>query len=248
MGARTKRGHKVHHERIRDEIEMGIRPEPPKKAPYQEKTTVLGMVERGGAVVSTVIPKATTEHVKPVMTKMINVDSAVLITDKHPVYRNMDKVLPHETINHEIEYVRGAVHTQTIEGYWHNLTMRMSMRRFTRLTNAFSKKVQNHIYSVALYAVWFNFIRPHSSLKGETPAQAAGLAAGRLTMRQLIGLINTRAPKAKRGLYKTRTAAAWTGAHLHFCRSAGTSAMCTPLPNGYAPLEPRHAFPLTSCT
>ena len=118
MGARTKRGHKVHHERIRDEIEMGIRPEPPKKAPYQEKTTVLGMVERGGAVVSTVIPKATTEHVKPVMTKMINVDSAVLITDKHPVYRNMDKVLPHETINHEIEYVRGAVHTQTIEGYW----------------------------------------------------------------------------------------------------------------------------------
>ena len=97
---------------------MGIRPKPPKKAPYQEKTTVLGMVERGGAVVSTVIPKATTEHVKPVMIKMINVDSAVLITDKHPVYRNMDKVLPHETINHEIEYVRGAVHTQTIEGYW----------------------------------------------------------------------------------------------------------------------------------
>ena len=89
MGARTKRGHKVHHERIRDEIEMGLRPEPPKKAPYQEKTTVLGMVERGGAVVSTVIPKATTEHVKPIMTKMINVDSAVLITDKHPVYRNI---------------------------------------------------------------------------------------------------------------------------------------------------------------
>ena len=43
----------------------------------------------------------------------------------------------------------------------HNLTMRMSMRRFTRLTNAFSKKAQNHAYSVALYAVWFNFLRPH---------------------------------------------------------------------------------------
>ena len=90
----------------------------------------------------------------------------------------------------------------------HNLTMRMSMRRFTRLTNAFSKKVQNHIYSVALYTVWFNFVRPHSSLKGETPAQAAGLAAGRLTMRQLVGLINTRAPKAKRGPYKKRAAQA----------------------------------------
>ena len=86
----------------------------------------------------------------------------------------------------------------------HNLTMRMSMRRFTRLTNAFSKKVQNHIYSVSLYTVWFNFVRPHSSLKGETPAQAAGLAAGRLTMRQLVDLINTRAPKAKRGPYKKR--------------------------------------------
>ena len=84
----------------------------------------------------------------------------------------------------------------------------MSMRRFTRLTNAFSKKVQNHIYAVAVYTVWFNFVRPHSSLKGETPAQAAGLAAGRLTMRQLVDLINTRAPKAKRGPYKTRNSKA----------------------------------------
>ena len=58
----------------------------------------------------------------------------------------------------------------------HNLTIRMSMRRFTRLTNAFSKKAQNHAYSVALYAVWFNFLRPHKSLDGQTPAQAAGLA------------------------------------------------------------------------
>ena len=86
----------------------------------------------------------------------------------------------------------------------HNLTMRMSMRRFTRLTNAFSKKVQNHIYAVALYTVWFNFVRLHSSLKGQTPAQAAGLAAGQLTMRQLVDRINERAPKAKRGPYGVR--------------------------------------------
>ena len=61
----------------------------------------------------------------------------------------------------------------------HNLTMRMSMRRFTRLTNAFSKKAQNHAYSVALYTVWFNFLRPHKSLDGRTPAQAAGLTKER---------------------------------------------------------------------
>ena len=118
MGGRTRRGHKVHHERVQDEIELGIRPKPERKPPYQEKTTVLGMVERGGSVVSTVIPRATVDHVKPVMTKMINVKEAVLMTDRHPVYRNMGKMMPHETVNHELEYVRGNVHTQTIEGYW----------------------------------------------------------------------------------------------------------------------------------
>ncbi len=55
----------------------------------------------------------------------------------------------------------------------HNLTMRMSMRRFTRLTNGFSKKPENHAHMVALYALWYNFCREHGSLKA-TPAQAAG--------------------------------------------------------------------------
>ncbi len=60
-----------------------------------------------------------------------------------------------------------------------NLTMRMSMRRFTRLTNAFSKKIENHAAAVALHFMYYNFARPHTALRNpypRTPALAAGVA------------------------------------------------------------------------
>ena len=56
----------------------------------------------------------------------------------------------------------------------HNLTMRMSMRQFTRLTNAFSRKVEKHARTVALYSVWYNWVRMHSMIKA-TPAMVGGL-------------------------------------------------------------------------
>ena len=59
-----------------------------------------------------------------------------------------------------------------------NLTMRMNMRRFTRLTNAFSKKLENHVYALALYFMHYNFARPHKTLAypyPRTPAMASGL-------------------------------------------------------------------------
>jgi hypothetical protein len=55
-----------------------------------------------------------------------------------------------------------------------NLTIRMHARRFTRLTNAFSKKVENHAHAVALYMMYYNFVRVHQTLR-MTPAMAAGV-------------------------------------------------------------------------
>jgi len=69
-----------------------------------------------------------------------------------------------------------------------NLTMRMTMRRFTRLTNAFSKKVENHAYSVALYTMHYNFCRVHASLR-VTPAMEAGLTDHVWTIEEMLAKV-----------------------------------------------------------
>jgi len=85
-----------------------------------------------------------------------------------------------------------------------NLTMRMHMRRFTRLTNAFSKKVENHAYAVALHFMYYNFVRVHQTLK-VTPAMQAGLTDHLWDIADLVAIVdaNEPAPK-KRGPYKRR--------------------------------------------
>jgi len=65
-------------------------------------------------------------------------------------------------------------HISTSYVEWQNLNMRMGMRRFTRLTNAFSKKVENHAHSIALFAMYYNFVRVHKTLR-TTPAMAANV-------------------------------------------------------------------------
>lgn len=75
-----------------------------------------------------------------------------------------------------------------------NLTMRMSMRRFTRLTNGFSKKLDNHIHMLALYFVFYNFCRIHKTLR-VTPAMAAGISDTVRDMDWVVGLIDEAAPK-----------------------------------------------------
>ncbi|GFO82203.1 MAG: transposase [Methyloceanibacter sp.] len=70
-----------------------------------------------------------------------------------------------------------------------NLTMRMSMRRFTRLTNGFSKKTENHCHALALYFVWYNWCRVHKSLR-VSPAMAAGLTDKLMDLSDIVELID----------------------------------------------------------
>ena len=73
--------------------------------------------------------------------------------------------------------------------------MRMSIRRFTRLTNAFSKKIENHCAAVALYMMFYNFGRKRLTL-GTTPAVKAGLADHVWTVEEIIGLLEARGQAA----------------------------------------------------
>jgi hypothetical protein len=67
----------------------------------------------------------------------------------------------------------------------------MSMRRFTRLTNGFSKKLQNHEHMVALYALWYNFVRVHKTLR-MSPAMAAGIETRLWSMEDVLRLVARR--------------------------------------------------------
>jgi IS1 family transposase len=70
-----------------------------------------------------------------------------------------------------------------------NLNMRMGMRRFTRLTNAFSKKIDNHVHALSLYFVFYNFVRIHKTLK-VSPAMAAGVSDNLWEMEDIVQLID----------------------------------------------------------
>ena len=86
-----------------------------------------------------------------------------------------------------------------------NLTMRMHMRRFTRLTNAFSKKVENHAHAVALHMMYYNFVRIHKTLR-VTPAMAAGVADRLWEIGGIVALVEAAEAKQprERGPYKKK--------------------------------------------
>lgn len=86
-----------------------------------------------------------------------------------------------------------------------NLSIRMQNRRFTRLTNAFSKKLDNHIHALALYFAFYNFCRIHKTLR-VIPAMAAGITDRLWSLADIVAKIDAMAPEPKpRGPYRKRT-------------------------------------------
>jgi hypothetical protein len=105
---------------------------------------------------------------------------------------------------HRIEGDPDPRHVSTSYVERQNLTMRMSMRRFTRLTNAFSKKVENHALSVALHYMHYNFVRIHKTLRF-TPAMAAGVTDRLWSVEDIALIVEAAAPKPGRPkTYKKR--------------------------------------------
>jgi IS1 family transposase len=102
---------------------------------------------------------------------------------------------PAECIATETHIVQGdpdKAHVSTSYVERQNLTMRMSMRRFTRLTNGFSKKLENHMHNLALYFMYYNFARPHQTLSKpypKTPAMAAGLTDHVWRVEEILALL-----------------------------------------------------------
>jgi IS1 family transposase len=99
---------------------------------------------------------------------------------------------PADIIGTRKEVIRGNPdprHISTSYVERQNLTMRMSMRRFTRLTNGFSKKVENHAHAVALYFLHYNFARIHKTLR-VTPAMQAGLADHVWSLGEIVALLD----------------------------------------------------------
>jgi IS1 family transposase len=125
-----------------------------------------------------------------------NVDYAMLIKEYGLDPAEERKFSPPVVLSQAVKVIEGnpdesKISTSYVERQ--NLTMRMSMRRFTRLTNGFSKKVENHAAAIALHFLYINFARPHKSLANpypRTPAMAAGLADHIWTCEEIAALLD----------------------------------------------------------
>lgn len=141
----------------------------------------------------------------------IDVDYAQLVKIYGEAPEAQKRYSPAECVGCKRETVTGSPdpeHISTSFAERANLTMRMGMRRFTRLTNAFSKDAENHAHSIAIHFMFYNFVRIHQTLR-VTPAMAAGVSDKLWELADIVAMIDAAAPQpAKRGRYKKRAAAA----------------------------------------
>ena len=150
----------------------------------------------------------TTDGHKPYLTAVeesfgADIDFAQLIKVYGASGEAQTRYSPGQCIGIETKAVTGTPdpkHISTSFVERQNLTMRMSMRRFTRLTNAFSKKLENHMAAIALHFMYYNFARVHTTLR-VTPAMEAGVAHHVWTVEEIIALLPAEDAK-KRGPYK----------------------------------------------
>ena len=124
----------------------------------------------------------------------LDADYAMLIKIFGSTSAGPGRYSPPQVVGIKTETIRGnpdPEHINTSYAERHNLTMRMQMRRFTRLTNGFSKKLENHCHALALYFFWYNWVRSHKAHK-LTPAMAAGITTSPMEMVDLIAMIDAR--------------------------------------------------------
>ena len=126
------------------------------------------------------------------------VDYATLIKLYGPAPEGQRRYSPPEIIGIDQNWVMGNPHPDHVSTSYierQNLTMRMNMRRLTRLTNGFSKKIENHKHALSLHYMYYNFCRKHQTLTKQaggihkTPAMAAGVADHVWTMEEVVALL-----------------------------------------------------------
>jgi IS1 family transposase len=121
-----------------------------------------------------------------------DIDYAMLVKIYGEAHDPEKRYSPAECIGAKKQAIEGNPdpdHISTSYAERSNLSMRTFMRRFTRLALGFSKKFENHCHMVSLYTVWYNFVKQHKSLKGLTPAMAAGVSKSLWSVGDIVDLI-----------------------------------------------------------
>lgn len=137
--------------------------------------------------------------------------------------QNEKRYSPAKYIESKVKIISGEPNEKFISTSYverQNLTMRMHMRRFTRLTNGFSKKVENHSYAIALHFVYYNFVKIHKSLR-VPPAMQAGLIKRLMTIEDIVNLVQLKPQRKEAAIrknkFQTETLPKYAGIKRCFC-------------------------------